>query len=265
MSSYASDLEAFRSFLEVQQKTKSPDWSRLTLEHLEEYAEHLKALGQKSNTRRRKLLTLRKLLRYLHGRKEFPLDVSRKLPTPSKLERKPQLLDYEALTRQLEKLPQGTELEQRNALLVAFLLETGALISEVAPLQWREWNKKSGEIHILGKRERTLLLSADLNERLRSWWDRVNEAGCPWIFSGHNRFGSRGGAVSTRGIELAIKQVASRLGVEELVPRLFRQCVISHWIRQGMESKKIQERLGLTSDYSLRVYFGHIQRSDHMN
>ena len=264
VDSYASDLEAFRQFLEREQGTKTPDWSRLTLEHLQDYSEYLKALGQKTNTRRRKLLTLRKLLRYLHRRKQFGVDLSLQLPTPTKLERKPVLLNYAELEAALDRLPQETELEQRNRLLVRLLLETGALISEVATLRWEHWNARPERILLTGKREREIGVSKTLAEELNRWQARVS-ASSPWILSGHNRFGSLGGSVSTRGIELAIRQTASALGVPHLVPRMLRQCAVSHWIQQGWTSERIQERLGLLSDYSLRVYFGHIQRSNHMN
>ena len=67
LKSYQTDLLSFESFLQ-KQKLQRIALTSITPKDLERFAEFLKAKGLKTNTRRRRLLTLRKCLRYLAKR-----------------------------------------------------------------------------------------------------------------------------------------------------------------------------------------------------
>ena len=75
-----------------------------------------------------------------------------------------------------------------------------------------------------------------------------------WIFSGFNKFGSMGGAITSRGIELLVRSHAGRLGYEELTPRTFRHTAVVHWFTEGLAREEIQRRLGLRTAYAFRIY-----------
>src|SRR5277367_488409 len=83
IKNYRLDLMAFREFL------GSPSLLRLRSTDIERYQEHLKAQGLKTNTRRRKLLTLGRFLKFTAERNRALASLHRKVPAPHKVERIP--------------------------------------------------------------------------------------------------------------------------------------------------------------------------------
>ena len=91
ISSYKSDLNSFQTFLEKNTKgsvhASTKALKNIQLSDLEEYHDYLRAQGQKVNSRRRKLLTVRRLMTYLNNRNKLTVDAGKKLPAPYKVER----------------------------------------------------------------------------------------------------------------------------------------------------------------------------------
>jgi site-specific recombinase XerD len=259
IKNYRLDLLAFQSFLTEAGSKKSLD--EIDASDLESYQNHLRSLGLKTNTRRRKLMTLRKFLSYLAGRKKIPVDLGRKLPTPHKMERIPVTVSAKVLLLAIEKLPQDTELDMRNRALLWTLLETGCLISEVAKIRFEDWHSLKGETALLefhGKNTRTIGVSADLYQTIQELKQK-RKGESPWIFLGFNKFGSLGAAISPRGIEMLVKAYASQLGFPEIVPRTFRHSIVLSWLQNGFTEAAIQQRLGLKSAYAFRAFASSVK------
>jgi integrase/recombinase XerC len=269
IKNYRLDLLAFQSFLAGSGSKKSLD--AIDSSDLESYQNHLRALGLKTNTRRRKLMTLRKFLSYLAGRKKIPVDLGRKLPTPHKMERIPVTVSATALLQSIEKLPQDTELDMRNRALLWTLLETGCLISEAAKVRFDDFHSpksdsktdKSGgtaKLEFHGKNARSIAISVDLYHAIQGLKQK-RKGDSPWIFLGFNKFGSLGAAISPRGIELLVKAYASKLGFPEIVPRTFRHSIVLSWLQNGFTEASIQQRLGLKSAYAFRAFASSVERT----
>ena len=75
IESYRSDLTTFRKFLEDGMAPQPVALHELQSSDLVKYHEYLRLLHLKTNTRRRKLLTVRKFFRYLTVRKKLAIDI----------------------------------------------------------------------------------------------------------------------------------------------------------------------------------------------
>ena len=250
ISNYRSDLNTLQEFLRTGLSSEPVHLSDLTRDDLERYLGYLKAKGFKTNTRRRKLLTFRRLLRYLTQRKKFNLDLSDKLPAPQKLERVPTVIPYADLFAAVQMLPSESDIEKRNRLLFWTLLETGAQVSEVAKLRFE--NLQGEKLLLDGKAGREIPISPGLAVNLPFSPSAAKLA--PWIFQGYNKGGLLSGPISPRGIELLVEHYRTKLGFDGLTPRAFRQAAVMEWHRQGLSKDEIRRRLGLKTEYAFRVY-----------
>ncbi len=248
--SYRSDLATFQSYL-----GETP-LSKVGLKDLEEYHEFLKKEGMSTNTRRRKVLTSRRLLAFLHQRGKLSIDISGRVPAPYKVERVPQVFDTLSMIERVRALPSSSPIEARNRVLLWFLAETGAQVSEVSRIRFDEVELvrggKEAWLSVSGKAPRRLPLSPELAFEVEHL--RLLDRKFAWVFTGFTRQGSLGTPITDRGVELLVRAAATRLNVPKLTPRLFRHSAVVLWNRQGLSRDQIRERLGLKTEYAFRAY-----------
>lgn len=258
IKNYRSDLVTFQKFLEKGLGSQPVAITKLTLHDLERYNDYLKILKLKTNSRRRKLLTIRKLLRYLSQRKQIGIDVGQKLPAPAKMERIPLTVSQPELLQKIRSMPSVSEIEARNRVLLWTLAETGCQVSEATQIRFEQWEAQSGgksALHISGKMPRAVPVSCELYEEVQKLQILTQtKKPSPWIFLGFNKFGSLGSPITSRGVELLVKAYAERLEIEGLTPRTFRHSAVVQWFKEGLEQDEIQRRLGLRTAYAFRTY-----------
>jgi site-specific recombinase XerD len=258
--SYRGDLKTFEEFLNRGLGTRPVTLQKITIQDLDRYQDYLQGEGFKTNTRRRKVLVLRKLLKWLHQRKQLRSEIGARLPTLKRSERIPLTIETPKVIDLVRALPAETELEARNRALLWLLAETGCQVSEVKTLRFEQIHQKKSlgktecSIAFSGKNPRLVPISAAWRDAVLDLKGRQKRKDNPWIFLGFNKFGSLGGPISARGVELLVKSYADQLGEKKIVPRTLRHSVVLHWAGQGMTQKEIQERLGLRSNYAFRVY-----------
>ncbi|NDD90503.1 hypothetical protein EBZ37_00220 [bacterium] len=251
IANYQSDLRVFERFVHEKLARKRVLVSDLNLPDLRKYAEYLRSQGFHDNTRRRRLLTVRRLFQYLKKRGKLNLDLGRKLPAPHKVEKVPRVIEVDELLEKVKRLPQETHLQSRNRSLLWTMLETGALVSEIAALRLEQVVLESSCIEVLGKNARQIPISKDLRAALHQLGE-LNR-GSSFLFQGFNRHGPVGNtSITPRGIELLFKRHQADFG--KITPRMVRHSVVVHWARRGETQRKIQEWLGLKTDYAFRAY-----------
>ena len=262
-ASYRLDLLDFFRFLEKEgfdlEKTRL---AQIESREIEAYHAGLRKDAQKANTRRRKLMTLRKWLQYLRKRKKIATDLGRILPTPDKSERVPAIVPRERVLTHIAEMGVTTDLELRNKVLLWLLLETGAAVSEVAALrsdQVERVAKTRLKVEFTGKKPRIREITGDAElldgvERLRA---DAGDTGA--LFCGFNRHGKlRAAGVTPRGVEMLVHGLGKTWGLD-LTPRLLRHSVVVAWYRDGVLPDEIQARLGLSTGYSMRLYEPHFK------
>jgi site-specific recombinase XerD len=221
---------------------------------LNEYHEFLQSQGFKTNTRRRKLLTAQRFVRYLSQRNQLLVEVPTKLPAPHKIERVPFTVSQKQLIQMIRTLPAVSVLEKRNRALLWVLAETGCQVSEITQLHFDHWSKPNGKAQVIipGKATRTLSVSSELFSEIEEL-QAVSQGKSP-VFLGFNKHGPLGAAISARGVELLVRFYSSRLNIPELTPRTFRHSAVVGWFEQGITQDEIQKRLGLRTAYAFRAY-----------
>lgn len=258
IGSYRSDLETFNEFLKAGLSSKSVRLDQIQSRDLKVYSEFLSRMGLKTNTRRRKLLTVRRFLRYLTQRGKLKQDPGLELPAPYKVERIPATIDLKALLSAIQKLPTETIIQKRNRLLLWTLAESGCLVSEAAGLKSTQWvsTPEGPFLEIIGKSARKLPVSPALYQEVQTLQMVSNSSPRPssFLFIGFNRFGPMGNAISPRGIELLVRHLAPVLGFPTLTPRMIRHSSVVQWHQEGLTQEQIRIRLGLKTDYAFRIY-----------
>lgn len=259
IKNYRFDLNSFHEFLQKGYGDRPLLLKQFSADDLEHYHTWLKKQGLKTNTRRRRLLTAQRFLHYLVRRSKLPEDAAKKFPTPHKVERIPTTVPAETLLAAIRALPVSTLLDSRNRALLWTLAETGCQVSELSKLRHSDVKKTSAGRAVIdfpGKSARTVEISPDLYSGIQkiAQLQPAKDADREWIFQGFNKFGSLGGAITPRGIELLVKQYAPRLGLDDLTPRTFRHSIVLKWMKEGEPKDEIQKRLGLKSAYAFRVY-----------
>jgi integrase/recombinase XerD len=251
VDAYRFDLQNFAEFLE------GTPLSKIVRKDLERYQDWLKLSGEKTNTRRRKIMTVRKFMFYLTARKKIAIDIAKKLPAPGKIERVPETIDLGKFREAVRALEGGSHLAHRNIALLGLLIDTGCSVSEAAKLRWQEVDAKSGTIRILGKAEREIKLSPESLSALSKL--REYAATDELCFIGFNRHGpmrvgKRALGITPRGIEMLVKSLSGALGFPRVTPRTLRHSAVVEWYRNGVGEDEIQIRLGLKTPYAFRIY-----------
>lgn len=269
IKSYQSDLGTFQKFLNGKLHSKKRiSITEVQLSDLERYHSYLKHLGLKANTRRRKLLTVRRFFRYLIKRNKLSTDVSQKLPTPYKVERVPSTISIDKFITSIRGLPTLSELETRNRLVLWTLAETGCLVSEVTSLRFEHWKSVQRPTHPFvisfeSKLPRDVPVSEELFQEIQLLHKKYSQRKS--LFLGFNKFGPLGGSISSRGVELLVKAHSQRLGYSRLTPRLIRHSAVVSWHSKGLTQSEIKQRLGLKTDYAFRVYEPLFKKSQKSN
>lgn len=256
IKNYQLDLFAFQKFLSEEREGKSISLEEVSRHDIDRYRTYLKEKGLKTNTRRRKILTVTRFLNYLAKRNKLAPEMAGKVAAPHKIERVPYTVSSQKLVEAIQSLQCQTFLESRNRALLWTLAETGCLVSEISELRFEQWTQvtsTSACVHISGKFSRTVPVSMDLFQAILDLKKQAKDS--PWIFLGFNKFGSLGSPITSRGVELLVKLYGPRLGFPELTPRIFRHSVILKWFADGLPQTEIQLRLGLKTTYAFRSYY----------
>ena len=235
--------------------------SNLTPADLEGYDAYLRSRGFKTNTRRRRLITVGRFLSFLAGRRKLPEELGRKMPAPHKMERVPFTISATELLNTIRRLPYDTELTARNRALLWALAETACSVSELARVRFEDvavLENGKGSLRIEGKSARTLEVSQELAEAILV----LRKGEVPWVFRGWNKYRALPTAITPRGIELLVRSYAEKLlgpaapsGDQDLLtPRTFRHSAVIRWYQEGVSREEIQKRLGLKTAYAFRIY-----------
>ncbi len=257
IASYQSDLRLFERFVHEKLSRKRIELTDLSLADLRRYAEYLRAEGFHDNTRRRRLLTVRRLYRYLEKRGRLEVDLGRRVAAPHKVERVPKIVSVEELLCAVRGMSSETLLAARNRALLWTLLESGCLVSEVGGLRWEHFDAESHEVRVPGKSARSIPISQDLLEAIEDLHQR--NGGKNPLFTGFNRHGPvRGLPMTSRGVEMVVKAHRALLG--KATPRMLRHSVVIHWASLGHDQETIRKWLGLRTDYAFRAYAPLLRR-----
>ena len=146
--------------------------------------------------------------------------------------------------------------------MILFLFRTGVRVSELCALRRRDVELTEGTAHIYrakGGKSRTVHFDAETAEALVAYWtargDPVRGAGGLPAFSGRDKLGEPGKAVSPRTVEHIVGELCREAGVEsEVTPHSFRHGLATELVRRRVRESTVQTILGHASPATTRIY-----------
>ena len=251
VASYRYDLQCFEEFLKFRQK----NFFAVNAKDFGAYLIWMEKEGFRINTKRRKFLSAKALVRYAVSRKKMPDRAVQFTKSPERLERLPWIPNSVQVQEVVARCSAESALGARNRLILELLSDTGMLVAELCSLRWEDWD---GEIlHVTGKKPRSLRISEISLELMKKW--AQHHAG-KFIFPGYNRYGMQTEKMTSRGLELFVHHVATAAGMPQLKPKSLRHHAILRWIAEDQSDQEIQKRLGVHKNYSLQSYRKYLER-----
>lgn len=165
-----------------------------------------------------------------------------------------------------EETPEETAQKELRRLkvraMVLFLFRTGVRVSELCALRRRDVDLEGGTAHVYrakGGKSRTVHFDAETAQAMTAYWsmrgDAVRGAGAFPAFSGRDKVGDAGSAISPRTVEHIVSQLCVQLGIEsEVTPHSFRHGLATEMVRRRVRESTVQTILGHASPQTTRIY-----------
>lgn len=191
---------------------------------------------------------LRFLYRTTLGRDQMILH----LPFPRRASKLPVVLSQGEVSQLLAAVA-----DERQRIVLETIYATGLRISEALQLHVRDIDPARRLIHVRGgkgKKDRIVLLSPRLLERLRAYWKQCRPAGLLFVAD------EAGRPWRADQIQLACRQSARRAGLHKKVtPHLLRHSFATHLLEANVNLRAIQLLLGHRS-LSTTCRYTHVSR-----
>ncbi len=146
--------------------------------------------------------------------------------------------------------------------LIMFMYRTGVRVSELCALRRRDIALEDGTAHIYrakGGKSRTVHFDAETAEALVRYWqyrgDPVRGTGALPAFSGRDKPGVPGNAISPRTVEHIVAEICKEIGIEsDVTPHSFRHGLATELVRRRVRESTVQTILGHASPQTTRIY-----------
>ena len=266
---YLSDVRLFCQWFE-EIKKKGILLQNITPNDIREYIQYSLMVKQYTvSTIKRKLASISVFLEWSQENgfveKSLVSEIQNIKPTSEQA----QYLDekeQQSLQRIIEKAIQSSDAHhskhhlatRRDAYLVAFLLNTGLLPSELcqAKMQDVEFFEQKGKITIKGKgrKQRDVPLNQIARDALQAWTG-IRAEDCPENdFLWPTMETAANGALSNQAIHKIVQKIGKKAGLENLTPYVLRHTFTKNLIAHRVELEQVAALLGYESLESLRIY-----------
>jgi integrase len=146
--------------------------------------------------------------------------------------------------------------------MIRFLFRSGVRVSELCALRRRDVDLQDGSASIYrakGGKSRTVHFDGETALALTAYWtlrgDPARGAGALPAFSGRDKLGVTGSAISPRTVEHIVAELAERAGVEsDVTPHSFRHGLATELVRRRVRESTVQTILGHASPATTRIY-----------
>jgi len=184
----------------------------------------------------RKIAAIKVFYSFLYEMEYIDRNPTLKLETPKKEERIPETLTEEEV-REMLNYAKG-----RNKLLIMMFAYTGARLSEIVNLTWKDINfkEKTVKFYGKGKKERIVPLHPELAEMLL---ELRHELGTTRIFN-----------ISKRRIQQIIAKISDFSIGKKIHPHQLRHTFATILLKKGVDLRTIQELLGHAKLDTTQIY-----------
>lgn len=227
----------------------------VTLDALADYQEHLAESDYAVSTQRRMLSSVRSLLSFAQKTGYTAVNVGAAINLPEGEDTlSERILSEDEVQRMIQR-----EDNRRNRLLLRLLYATGARVSELCRLEWRNVQERehSGQVTIHGKGDKTrsVLVPVATWRELTALYD--GEGPDDPVFQSR-----QGGALSRVQVYRIVKAAAKRAGIDKDVsPHWLRHSHVTHALERGAPVGLVQKTVG-HSDMSITGRYFHARPDD---
>ncbi|MEL4896041.1 tyrosine-type recombinase/integrase [Crocosphaera sp. Alani8] len=214
--------------------------SEVTLNDLQAFSNALGARGYKVSTISRKLAAVKSLLTFGHRVGVLRVNVGSLVKLPKGKEKLAERILSQSQVRAMIELTKNL----RDLVLIRFLYATGARVSEVCVLKWRDVQELSegrAQVSLLGKggKTRVVVFSAEMWELLRQL------RGGAGLNAPLFKSRKQGGHLDPSQVNRIVRKAAERAGLEAKVsPHWLRHSHASHSLERGAPLQLVKESLG---------------------
>lgn len=212
-------------------------------------AEHRRGLSPKSLQRR--LSACRSFYGWLLRQGRIAADPTAGIRAPKAPRKLPQVLDPDE-AKALVEVPTDVPLGLRDRALLELFYSSGLRLSELCALRWRDLDLADGLVTVLGKgsKQRSVPLGSHARRALAEWRASTGAGNDASVFPGRG-----GGPISSRAVQLRMRQLAQRQGLFKRVhPHLLRHSFASHILESSGDLRGVQELLGHADIATTQIY-----------
>jgi site-specific recombinase XerD len=241
VSTYATDLTMFARWFT--DSTGEPFAARaVTPTDVLDYKAHLRtAQRRQAATVNRRLAALRKFFLWAQatGRiTEVPTATVKGVPAAP---RSPKSLPKRDVDRLIREAQKGNK---RNLAIVQLLRHTGLRVGELCALRLSDirTSERKGSVLVRsgkGDKDRTIPLNHDVREAVEAYL-KVR----PATQDDHLFLGQRGEPLQTDGVQLIVRKLARRAGLEKVTPHVLRHSFAKHVLDAGEDLATVSRLLG---------------------
>jgi integrase/recombinase XerD len=260
VAGYARDLRRYLDFLAGLGLTH---WEAVTRGHLQEHLGWLVSRGISARSQARALSAIRGLHRLLCSERLTASDPADEIAAPRTIQRLPQLLSAEEVTRLLRAPDPRTAAGSRDRAMLELLYATGLRVSELVSLQLNSLNLETRMLLARGKggKERIVPVGAPAAEAVASYLAHARER----LLRGrrsHDLFVTPRGARMTRqGFWKLLDRYARAAGIPRRIsPHKLRHSFATHLLAGGADLRSVQAMLGHADVATTQIYT-HVDRS----
>lgn len=260
-AAYRADLARLLEDADIQ---RLDTWQQLEAAHLRAIVARQHRAGLSGRSLARWLSAVRGFCRWLLREGRIQSNPAAGLRAPKSPRKLPAVLDADAMGAFLDGI--GNEdgadplLAARDRALFELAYSSGLRVSELVAVRWPDFDPDLSAVRVDGKGGRTRIVPVGRNARqaLADW--RALQPGDGHVFPGR-----KGGPLTTRAVQLRIRQLGLRQGVQQrLHPHLLRHSCASHVLESSQDLRGVQELLGHADIATTQIYthldFQHLAR-----
>ncbi|MCG3175057.1 MAG: Tyrosine recombinase XerD [Myxococcota bacterium] len=259
LAAYGNDLAQFADFLAGRGVT-SLDQVDAAL--LAEYNLHLDKRGLAASSQARKLVSVRRLFRFLHQEGVLPSDPGAVVRVPRRDRKLPVFLDVGQVDRLINKPGAETPRGLRDRAMFELLYAAGLRVSELVNLGLNDLNLQAGYVITRGKggKERLIPVGESAQDAIRAWLDHGREKMLRGRRGPHLFVTARGGAMTRVAFWKLIRKWAMAAELPPgISPHKLRHSFATHLLEGGADLRMVQTMLGHSSIATTEIYT-HVDR-----
>ena len=250
--SYSTDLTQFLDFLKVSEEEFSP--ATVTPEDVRAWVYELTNRKMAVASVRRKVQSLRTFYRWLQRASLVEVNPTEDIPMVKLPSRLPVFVREKSMDKLLDSYYDASDFEAvRNRLIIEMLYETGMRRAELIDLKDTNVDVDSGEMKVLGKRnkERIIPFGNNLAEQIKAYRQMRSKVG-PEV---ENFFITEKGRPLYPSLIYKVVTVSlSTVTSSKRSPHVLRHTFASAMLNNGAELNSVKELLGHESLAATQVY-----------